>query len=63
MKNKFLTNSNNKIKKTNKINRWSVWVGGSEVNDHYLTYEKATELYIKYVNKAYTDVVVRWEEK
>ena len=51
MKNKFLTNSNNKIKKTNKINRWSVWVGGSEVNDHYLTYEKATELYIKYVNK------------
>ena len=49
--------------KENKKHGWSVWVGGSEVNDYYLNYEKASELYIKYVNKGYTDVIIRWEGK
>ena len=40
---------------------WSVWVGGTEVNDYYLNYEKASELYIKYIDNGYTDVVIRWE--
>ena len=25
-------------------NTWTVWVGGSEVNDHYITYEEAVRL-------------------
>ena len=40
---------------------WSVWVGGTEVNDYYLNYEKASELYIKYIDNGYTDVMIRWE--
>ena len=40
---------------------YSVWVGGSEVNDYYLTYEGAVEIYQEYVDKGYDDAVIRKE--
>jgi hypothetical protein len=43
-------------------NRWTVWVGGSEVNDYYLDYETASDLAEDYVNKGYANVVLTWED-
>lgn len=37
---------------------WTVWVGGTEVNDHYLTKEEAQLLAIHYECDGYDDVVV-----
>lgn len=39
-------------------NRFSVWVGGGEVNDHYLTLDEARELAAEYVGDGYDDVVI-----
>ena len=41
-----------------KEHTWSVWVGGVEVNDYYLTYEKAKSLANEYINGGYDDVVI-----
>jgi hypothetical protein len=38
---------------------WSVWVGGVEVNDYYLTFYEATELSMQYTHKGYTDVCIQ----
>ena len=45
------------------MKKYSVWVGGTEVNDYYLTYERATEIYQEYVDKGYDDTVIRKEIK
>jgi hypothetical protein len=37
---------------------WTVWVGGTEVNDYYLTKEKAERLAQLYRDDDYDDVVV-----
>lgn len=34
---------------------FTVWVDGTEVNDHYLTEEKAVELAQEYIDDGYTD--------
>ena len=39
-----------------KIKGWSVWVGGTEVNDYYLTYERAKEIHKEYTDEGYDDV-------
>ena len=39
-------------------NEYTVWVGGGEVNDEYLTYENAKVLYDEYTNQGYDDVVI-----
>ena len=53
--------------KENKKHGWSVWVGGSEVNDYYLNYDKASELYQeggwRYVSKSVWKEKVRDVEK
>ena len=41
---------------------WSVWVGGGEVNDHYLTLQEAQDLANSYERGGYTDVSVRQEK-
>jgi len=41
-----------------KDKRWTVWVGGVEVNDHYLTAYEADLLSDKYVDMGYDDVVI-----
>ena len=38
--------------------KYSVWVGGVEVNDYYLTEEKANELADEFINDGYDDVVI-----
>jgi hypothetical protein len=36
---------------------WSVWVGGSEVTDYYITdYLTAHNIYHSWIDKGYTDV-------
>ena len=37
---------------------FTVWVGGMEVNDHYLTLEQAEELAKEYEMDGYDDVVM-----
>ena len=41
-----------------KKERYTVWVGGEEVNDVLLTKEKAEELAEDYRSKGYDDVIV-----
>lgn len=38
---------------------YSVWVGGSEVNSHYLTYIQAYNLAEEYKSDGYNDVVIQ----
>lgn len=38
--------------------KWSVWVGGVEVNDYYLTKEHAQDIAFDYVDDDYDDVVI-----
>jgi hypothetical protein len=46
-------------KKQNKEEkRFSVWVGGEEVNDYYLTEEEAKNLAFEYEDDGYDDVVI-----
>ena len=40
------------------MNCYTVWVGGVEVNDHYLTKEKATALADEYMSDGYDDVEI-----
>lgn len=40
---------------------YSVWVGGSEVNDYLLTLTEAEELAKQYTDEGYTDVATRKE--
>ena len=37
---------------------YTVWVGGVEVNDYYLTFERASELADEWVDDGYDDVVI-----
>ena len=37
---------------------WTVWVGGGEVNDSYLTHEQAMKLQSQYIDDGYDDVVI-----
>lgn len=37
---------------------WTVWVGGVEVNDNYLTLEEAERLRDDYLDEDYDDVIM-----
>lgn len=37
---------------------YTVWVGGTEVNDYYLTYEEAMDLADDYIEDGYDDVSI-----
>ena len=41
------------------IKKYSVWVGGTEVNDYLLTYKKAKNLAFEYKLNGYDDVSVQ----
>jgi len=45
-----------------KTDKYTVWVGGTEVNDYYLEYDDAMKLAKSYKNKGYTDVIVECVE-
>jgi hypothetical protein len=38
---------------------WTVWVGGSEVNDHYLTLDEAKMVQESWLLHGYDDVHIR----
>jgi hypothetical protein len=42
-----------KIKKN-----YSIWIGGIEVNDYYLTKKEAKKLFKIYQEKGYTDIII-----
>jgi len=46
------------------MGNWTVWVGGIEVNDHYLTYDKAKSTAKFWKDEGYDDVkiqeVIEW---
>ena len=44
-----------------RLRNYSVWVGGIEVNDHYLTHEQAKNLAFEYETDGYNDVVITQE--
>jgi len=39
-------------------NKYSVWVGGVEINDHYLNKKEADDLLRVYQDLGYNDVVI-----
>jgi hypothetical protein len=41
-----------------KNNKYTVWVGGTEVNDYYLTKQQAENLAFEYEQQGYDDVIV-----
>lgn len=40
------------------MNKWTVWVGGGEINDYLLTETEAHSLAQVWKDKGYTDVVM-----
>ena len=40
------------------IDKYTVWVGGTEVNDSLLEYDDAMEIADSYKKKGHTDVIV-----
>jgi hypothetical protein len=40
------------------MNKWTVWVGGGEINDYLLTYEQANYLAGYWIGRGYDNVVV-----
>ena len=40
------------------MNKWTVWVGGSEINSHYLSQAEAISVARAWMDEGYSDVVV-----
>lgn len=40
------------------MSKWTVWVGGGEVNSHYLEEHQAKDIAQAWIDKGYDDVVV-----
>jgi hypothetical protein len=40
------------------IEKYTVWAGGSEVNDYYLTLDEAQTIAQHYINDGYDDVII-----
>ena len=40
------------------MKEYTVWVGGTEVNDYYLTKEEAENLAFEYKDDGYDDVII-----
>ena len=40
------------------MSKWTVWVGGGEVNDYYLTQDEAQKLAQAYKDDDYDEVVI-----
>ena len=43
------------------MKKYSVWVGGTEVNDYYLSKAEANRLAQGYIDDGYDDVAIRVE--
>jgi len=40
------------------MGKWTVWVGGGEVNSHYLEEDQAKDIAQAWIDKGYDDVIV-----
>ena len=47
----------------NLLKRYTVWVGGTEVNAEYLPWYEACELAYKYINDGHDDVIIQLIER
>ena len=47
----------------NKSKKYSVWVGGSEVNDVYIGIEEAEQIKAEWEYDGYTDVIIEEVEE
>lgn len=43
---------------SNSTEKWTVWVGGSEVNDFYLSHDEALSISQEWKDNGYEDVVI-----
>jgi len=41
---------------------YTVWVGGTEVTDNYVTFKDASMLYDYYTERGHSDIIVQFEE-
>tara|TARA_R100000781_G_C4063510_1_gene121904 strand:- start:729 stop:887 length:159 start_codon:yes stop_codon:yes gene_type:complete len=41
---------------------YTVWVGGTEVTDNYVTFEDASMLHNYYKERGHDDIIVQFEE-
>ena len=49
----------NKEKYGNELKKYTVWVGGTEITDFFVTYSIAKELLEQYNAIGYTDVIIQ----
>jgi prophage maintenance system killer protein len=55
----YTFDKNKRLKQLNmKNNKYTVWVGSTEVNDNYLTKQQAENLAFEYEQQGYDDVIV-----
>jgi hypothetical protein len=40
------------------MSKWTVWVGGSEVNDYYLSQKQAQNMAQAWIDEGYDEVVI-----
>ena len=40
------------------MSNWTVWVGGSEINSHYLSQAEAISVARAWIDEGYSDVIV-----
>ena len=40
------------------IKKYTVWVGGTEVTNNFITYAKAKEIYNIFIERGYDDVII-----
>jgi len=42
----------------NEIKKYTVWVGGTEVTNNFITYTKAKEVYNAFLERGYDDIII-----
>ena len=52
-------NIDTKTEETKEIKKYTVWVGGTEITDFFVTYSIAKELLKQYNALGYTDVIIQ----
>ena len=45
------------------IKKYTVWVGGTEVTNNFITYTKAKEVYNTFLERGYDDVIISSRRK
>ena len=51
--------TNNRKQEANELKKYTVWVGGTEITDFFVTYSIAKELLKQYNAIGYSDVIIQ----